>query len=465
AEGAPADPPRAGRTRVPDPADVPLGRAFALVHTALPAPSARMLRLLALAPAGLVDAHLAAALVGCPVPAARATLAELTAFGLLRPAGQAGADGLPDQYRVPGCLEGRIAALLAALERPGEAVLARARMLERVVTRLRACQAVTEQPTGEEREWLAALPAALRFDNRAAAAGWLVTRRPALLAAARTAATDGGLDTLARRLLATLSRVLIAHLSPDQARAELYGLQELALLIADRQRLTRERAAALLSLGDLDAGAGRPRAALDRYRAALEAARGDRGPRQEGVDADDVRRALESVADTYAELGEWQRAADWYGRALPMSQARGDLAGVGRLHGRVGAALAHTGQWGEALRAWRAAAAAHRRHGDVPAQARALAEVARAQERVGRPEEALRTGSDALRLAEHGADLRLRAELRLRLADCADRLGRADAAAAHRAAAERLTAEAAAAEERPAATAPTFGTQTPSAND
>ncbi|TDC24390.1 tetratricopeptide repeat protein [Streptomyces sp. 8K308] len=465
----PADGEGEGEDDVADAAEAPLSRAFALAHAALPAHTARMLRLLALAPAGLVDAHTAAALAGCPVPAARATLAELTAFGLLRPAASETGSGGPDQYRVPGCLATRIAALLAALERPGEALLARARMLERIVTRLRACQAVTEPPGSPAREWLAGLPAALRFETPEAAADWFATRRPMLVAAARTAAAGGELDTLARRLFAALSRVLIAQLPPAPARAEVYRLHELALAVAERRRLTRERAAALLSLGDMDADAGRPYAALDRYRAALEVARNEREE-----DADAAGRALESIADTYAELAEWQRAADWYGRALPLSQTRGDLAGTARLHGRVGEALVRTGDWAGALRAWRAAAAAHRRLGDVPAQARALSEVALAQERMGRPDDALRTGSDALRLAERTARRELQAELRLRLADCAEQLGRDEAAAAHRAAAARLRTEGAArADEGPKAPArtltpppaPTLETQTAAAND
>ncbi|CAM5535723.1 tetratricopeptide repeat protein [Streptomyces californicus] len=53
----------------------PLARAFRLVHDSLPQTAARILRLLALAPAGLADAHTASALAGCwsPPPAPRST--------------------------------------------------------------------------------------------------------------------------------------------------------------------------------------------------------------------------------------------------------------------------------------------------------------------------------------------------------------------------------------------------------
>ncbi|WP_326600760.1 tetratricopeptide repeat protein [Streptomyces sp. NBC_01803] len=421
----------------PDTADEPLRRALLLVHGVLPAPAARLLRLLPLAPAGLVDAHTAAALAGCPLGAARDTLADLAAYGLLRPDGSGGSGGSDGErrYLVPGCLDPLLRALLNALEKPSEALLARARMLERTVRLLRACQAVTEPEGSPAREWLAGLPVPLRFGDRADATRWLASRQPALLAASRLAVADGRLDTLARRLVSALSRALIAHHGAEGAAPELYALHELVLDVAERQDLPRERAAALLNLADLDAGTGRLTDALDRYRAALEAARSERDGEQPAVG-----RALESIAGTYGELGDWQRAADWYGRAVALAQSRDDLAAQARLQGRIGAALTHAGQWPEALRAWRAAGAAHRRLGDVSSYARALAETARVHEHAGRAEEALRTGAEALRLAEGTGDRRLQAAFRLRLAECADRLGRTAVAAVHRQAAERLLA-------------------------
>jgi tetratricopeptide (TPR) repeat protein len=428
-------------TRVDD----ALRRAFAMVHAALPAPAARLLRLLVLAPAGLADAHTAAALAGCPVVMARALLADFARLGLLRPTGPAlrrpapgaaEAVGSERQYLVPGCLDPLLRELLRTREKPADALLARARMLERTVRLLRSCQAVTEPYGSSGHEWLAGLPASLRFEDRTTAADWLAARLPALLAAARLAVADGELDTLARRLVAALSRALIAYRGEELAAPELYRLHELVLGVAERQRLPLERATALLNLGDLDARAGRETDALDRYRAALEAARSQHGP----PDPAAVGRALTSLGSTYAELGDWQRAADWYGRALALCQSRDDLDGAARLHGRIGTALGRAANWPEALRAWRAAAAAHRRRGDAHAQAIALAEAARVQEHAGRPDESLRTGHEALRQAERTDDSRLQAALRLLLADAAERLGQPVAAVAHRAAAERLLA-------------------------
>ncbi|MEE1929287.1 tetratricopeptide repeat protein [Streptomyces sp. TRM 70351] len=405
----------------------PLERTFGLVLASLPAPAARLLRLLSLAPAGYVDPALAAGLAGCSVPAARGALQEFVRRGLLHT--------LPgDAYRVPGCLDGLLRAELEARERPGEVQLARARLLERALRQLHACWAVTEPPGSAPRRELAGQPRPLRFETAREAAAWLDSRLPALLAGVRLAVADGELDTLARRFVAALGRALNAHRSPERTAPEQYRLHELVLTVAERRELHRERAAALLNLGDLDAWAGRPRAALERYRTALAAVRADGG----GDVAAGVR-AMDSLGGTYLGLRDWQRAADWYGRALALCQNHGDQEGVARLHGRIGAVHLGAGQWGEALRSWRAAAGAYRRLRDPAAHARALAEVARAQEGAGHLHDALRTCHQARERARKADDARLEAALTLRLADACARVGDAEAAAAHRAAAGRLT--------------------------
>lgn len=269
----------------------PLARAFRLAHEALPPAAARILRLLALAPAGLVDAHTASALAGCSVSAAQTTLDDFVALGLLH---TNGAD--EPQYEVPGCLAPLLRALLEARDRPAEIQLARARMLERTVRLLQSCRAVTEPEGSPARRKLAGLPRSLRFPNPEAAAEWLRIRRPALLASARIAVEDGELDTLARRLVAALVRALAVHQGTEAAAPELYGLHGLVLAVAERRELPRERAAALLNLADLDARTGRTREALARYRAALDAGRAAKDPYATG-------RAMESVGGAYAELG------------------------------------------------------------------------------------------------------------------------------------------------------------------
>ncbi|MCX4397542.1 tetratricopeptide repeat protein [Streptomyces sp. NBC_00053] len=404
----------------------PLARAFRLVHESLPPTAARILRLLALAPAGLADAHTASALAGCSVSAAQTTLDDFVALGLLH---TNGAD--QPQYEVPGCLAPLLRALLEARDRPAEVQLARARMLERTVRLLQSCRAVTEPEGSPARRKLAGLPRSLRFPNPEAAAEWLRIRRPALLASARIAVEDGELDTLARRLVSALVRALAVHRGTEAAAPELYGLHGLVLAVAERRELPRERAAALLNLADLDARTGRTREALARYRAALDAGRAAKDLYATG-------RAMESVGGAYAELGDFQRASDWYGRALAQRLTQGERADEARLYGRLGAVHTYAGRYGEALRNWRAAAAGYRRLGDVPAQARALSEAARVQEYAGRPHESLHTCQEAVEWARRAGDVRLQAALELRLADTLDRLGDPAAAGLHRGLADRL---------------------------
>nr|WP_234016893.1 tetratricopeptide repeat protein [Streptomyces sp. LaPpAH-108] len=407
----------------------PLTRVLRLVHDRLPVASARLLRLLSQAPAGTVDPHTASALAGCSPTRALAVLDDLTAVGLLRRA-----DSPLPEYEVPGCLHPLLRALAEKEDRPAELQLARARVLERDVRLLQSCRAAAETDSTQAREKLRSLPPALRFAGPEAAAQWLTLRRPALLAAARLAVADGGLDTLARRLMSQLVRAMVAHFGTQAAAADLYGIHGLVLDVAERRGLPREQAAALLNLGDLDAQTGRVRDALARYRAALDAGRAANDPYATG-------RAMESVGGAHQELGDHDRAADWFGRALADRLARGERAQAARLYGRIATAHTYAGRYGEALRNWRSAAAGHRKEGDTAAYARALSETARVQEYAGRPEESLRTCREAAEWARRAEDTRLQAALQLRMADTLDRLGDPTAARLHRAAAERILGE------------------------
>ncbi|POX47303.1 hypothetical protein C3489_29860, partial [Streptomyces sp. Ru71] len=407
----------------------PLVRVFKLVYAALPAPAARILRLLSLAPAGPVDPHTASALAGSSVSGARTALDDFVRFGLLR-----AIDSPLPQYEIPGCLHPLLKALTQTQDRPAELQLARARMLERTVRLLQSCRAITETDSPQAREKLLGMPRALRFPSPRAAEEWLRLRRPALLGAARLAVADGELDTLARRLLSQLVRAMVAHFGTQAAAPDLYSVHRLVLDVAERRSLPREQAAALLNLADLDAQTGRTNEALLRYRAALDAGRRANDPYATG-------RAMESVGGAHLELGDYERAADWFGRALTQRLARDERADAARLYGRIATAHTYAGRYGEALRNWRAAAAGYRRCGDVAAYARALSELARVQEYAGRPAESLRTCQEAVEWARRAEDVRLQAALHLRIADTFEHLGDAVTAGVHRGTAERMLAE------------------------
>ncbi|MFF0009300.1 tetratricopeptide repeat protein [Streptomyces tibetensis] len=416
----------AKQLRADDSEGTALTRVLRFAHAALTTTAARMLRLLALAPAGLVDPQTASALVGCSVDSARSTLEDFVALGFLHPV-----DSPLPQYEVPGCLHPQLRILAEHHERPADLQLARARMLERTVRLLQACRAITETDSPQARQKLLDMPRALRFPTPRAAADWLRLTRPALLASARLAVADGELDTLARRLMSQLVRAMAAHIGTRAAAPDLYEIHGMVLDVAERRNLPRERAAALLNLGDLDARTGRTTDALTRYRAALDAGREVNDPYATG-------RAMESVGGAHQELGDFDRAADWFGRALVERLARGERAEAARLYGRIAAAHTLAGRYGEALRNWRAAIAGHRKNGDVAAQARALGELARVQEYAGRPEESLRTCREAVEWARRAEDPRLQAALHLRVADALERLGDPASAGLHRGAAEGL---------------------------
>jgi len=409
------------------PCEEPLERAFRLVAGSLDERygrrAARLLPLLALAPAGEVDAPAASALAGCSVATAQRLLEEFAVLGLLR------RSAAQDCFTVPGCLHPLLRAELAQRRGAGhadEVRLARARLLERLVRRLRACHAAAEPPGSGARRQQDSLPRPLRFETPGAARAWLEERRTAVLAAARDAIDGDGegegdedgdgagvLGPLARRLVSALARAFDVHRTPEEAAPELYRLHTLVLSAAERAGLRREEATALLNLGDLDARSGRRHRALDRYRSALRAARA--AAPAPGCEPPPVGRALESLGGTYEELGDWARAADWYARALALHEGDSAAAvgtGAYRLHGRLGAVHARAGRTAEAQREWRAAAYGFRRLGEHRAYARALAELARVQESAGREREAARSGRLALEAARRAGDEELAARLR-----------------------------------------------------
>ena len=160
-----------------------LARVFQHAYASLPAPAARILRLLSLAPDGHVDPHNASALAGCSVSAARTTLDDFVALGRLH-----AVDSQLPQYEVPGCLYPLLNALTDTHDRPAELQLARARMLERTVRLLQSCRAVTETDSSPE-------PGEARGGCRApcaspvpgAAEDWLRVRRARALPASAAA--------------------------------------------------------------------------------------------------------------------------------------------------------------------------------------------------------------------------------------------------------------------------------------
>ncbi|MEV6978416.1 AAA family ATPase [Kitasatospora sp. NPDC093806] len=335
---------------VPVPDNDPLIGAFTLAYAALPAPQARMLRALTLAPAQCADPRTASALVGCPAPEAAATLAALAERELLAEEPPA-ADGTV-RYRVPGRLYPRLVRLRGREDRPAEIELARARLLERMVRLTESARALLDPADTAGPD---PLPGPLRLTSAAHARQWLLGERDLLLGAVADAIGQGDLDGSAGRLVTALLRAL--PLTGAAAPADLHQLHELVLTVAERHGRPRRASAALLNLGDLQAAAGHWEQAVGHYRAALEHAR--------SVDDEALcARALEGAAGCHRALGDAVRAADWYGRALGVRQSMGDRAAEARLLARVAEAHAAQRRFEEAEREYRASLAVLRRLGD-----------------------------------------------------------------------------------------------------
>lgn len=363
----PADP---ARETVPVVEGDPLRGAFELAYRRLPAARSRLLRLCTLAPGQLVDLRTASALAGCPAPEAGAGLAALAELELLEREPDA-ADGT-ERYRVPGRLHGRLVELRGEADRPSEVELARARLLERLVRLVDSARLLLDPAAGSNPD---PLPGPLRLRTAAHAEGWLRGERELLLAAVADAVGQGDLDGSAGRLVTALLRAL--PLTGEAAPADLHALHESVLKVAERQGAPRRAAAALLNLGDLQAAAGRWEQAGERYRRAVELARG-------AGDEAGCARALEGVGHGHRALGDPLRAADAYGRALVLRQALGDRPAEARLLVRLAEAHAGLRRFEEALREYRSAAAVLRRIGDGRGEQEVAALAARLQRHLGR---------------------------------------------------------------------------------
>ena len=369
-------------------------------------PAARMLRLLALAPAGLVDAHIASALAGCSVTAPAPTLDDFVALGLLRAGGPA-ASAVPGArlprtrcsrpcwrprtgrprcgWPGPGCWSGPCGCCSPAGRSP------------------------SRRPRGA-RASSAGMPRALRFPTARAAADWLTLRLPALLAAARLAVADGELDTLARRLVSPPWCGPWRHRGPRRRRPSCTGCTAWSSTSPSAAELPREKAAALLNLADLDA-ADRP------HRARRWPATGRRWtPAGRRTTRTPTGRAMESAGrhlpgarrtPTGPPTGTAGRSPCGWPGASARTQAR--------LHGRLGAV--HT--YARPLRRGAARVAGRggrRTAGSATGRPGAGAERGGPGPGVRRtPGGALRTCREALDWARQAGDVRLEAALQLRL--------------------------------------------------
>jgi transcriptional regulator with XRE-family HTH domain/tetratricopeptide (TPR) repeat protein len=232
--------------------------ALDLSYRQLARPERRAFRLLGLHPGGDLDAHGAAALIGCSPGEAEGLIGGLLDAHLIQ-------EPTPGRYRFHD--------LVRAYAAAGEPEPDRAEALTRLLDHCcRTASAAMDLLHPYERERRppahptdAPTPA---LPDEAAARAWLDAELANLLAAAHLAA-DRNRPGHLRHLSTTLHR----HLRTLQRHADAAALHERALTLARARGERRGEAEALLCTGHVERLVGRSDRAVGRYRAALAAAR------------------------------------------------------------------------------------------------------------------------------------------------------------------------------------------------
>ncbi|MGX9891149.1 tetratricopeptide repeat protein [Streptomyces sp. NPDC002276] len=386
-------------------AAVGLRPVFEAAYRQLPPEQARLLRLLALAPAAEVGGETAAAMADLSVDPTFDLLEELASAHLVTPVpGEADLRWrLHDLVRSFGV---RVVKGDAGLWEEGEA--ARGRVLEFYLPWAEAAD--------DRLRWLPGMPEPERFADRAKALAWLDSERAALVAAVQWAKEERYAD-MAVWLSQCLGEYLTWRRSFDD-KITVCGAAQEAAHRAGRQV---DEAVAWDDLGNALREAGRAEEAIDAHTHArdLFQAIGNRsregltwnnlgnalreaGRTQEAIDAHTrVRDLFQTVRDRLHEamawdnlgvtLGEAGRAGesiDAHICARDLYQAVGDRHGEARAWNNLGATLRDTGRVKEAVEAYQKALEGYREFEDWYGTGRTLFNLALSHQDAARPAEA-----------------------------------------------------------------------------
>ncbi|MEJ3744414.1 tetratricopeptide repeat protein [Actinomycetes bacterium KLBMP 9797] len=353
---------------------------FSWSYRALPAPAARMFRLLGRHPGPDIGVAGAASLTAATPAAARASLVELTRASLLT-------EYAPGRFTCHDLLR-EYAAELAHGD--GDAA---ARVVDHYA-RTGYDAGTLVDPTWEF-DPPAGLAPGVRpevFADRGEALAWFTVEYPVLLAAVRFAAGHG-FDDRAYELTAALGRYqelrahwqdwadnLITVLAPaerlgDRARqARLHRDLISTYAWSGRHETSVAHAgqaiALFQALGD-DPGQARCHRnlcltyeRLGQYRQALEHARASRDLLRGSEDRAGVAYAYNSVGWYHALVGEFPAALTNCRQAIPLLQECGDRVGEGTTWDSLGYAHHHLGEYREAVACYERALALFREYGD-----------------------------------------------------------------------------------------------------
>jgi len=377
--------------------------AFDLSHAALPADAQRLFRLLSLVPGSDVGADAVAALAGTEPARAAAVLDRLAGAHLVE-------HHTPGRYRFHDLLRRYAAERAERLETPADrdralrrlygwylgAVDGAARLLYPHMLRLPVPDA----------------PVAVGPAEVGEASNWLDAERGNLVAAVRHAA-----DTGPRPMAWLLADALRGYFWMCMRRVEWLATAEAGLAAAEADGEPRARAAARLSLADLNFRQGHYRQAVRHYTAALLLAR------QAGW-AEAQAAVLGNLGCVYWQSGRLADAAARFERGLALSRRIGQPAGeavafgnLGLVHWEMGHLAQAADHYGEALRRYR-------RIGSRYGEAINLANLGQVQRARGRAAEAADLLGRSLPLQREAGNRGGEAETRSRLALAHGDLGR-----------------------------------------
>jgi tetratricopeptide (TPR) repeat protein len=304
--------------------------ALSISYQHLPLEQQRLLRLAALHPAQDFDAYAAAALTGTDLPTAQLSLDHLRRDHLLL-------NTTPGRYTFHDLVRAYATIRAHDEDPPPERHAALTRLFDHYVATAAAAMNVLYPAEGHRRPTIppAATPAPDLLDPDAAV-GWLDTERPNLVAVAAHTATHGwprhtvGLAGTVSRYLrgGHYTDALAVHGHAHQAARDYGDL--------------KGQAVALNDIGVAHLRQGRPEAAADLFRQALDLFRQVPDPAgQAGV--------LFNLGGLAERSGRYPEAVDYLRQSLMLDREAGDRTGEALTLGGLGVALERAGRLTEAL--------------------------------------------------------------------------------------------------------------------
>ncbi|MFJ8057287.1 ATP-binding protein [Streptomyces sp. NPDC096142] len=350
-------------------ADVDLRSVFHGSYALLPAPAARLFRLLGCHPGPEIDATACAGLVGDTEPPV-ALLDVLTAAHLVR-------QHTPGRYTLHDLLRLYAVELLDrgapqerrdATERLLRHCLDTARLADHHLEPWRPAPGGTPERTGAQ-PWI---------DDHASATDWFESELSTLQALIAQAAASPGLESYAWRLADSCA----VHLRRSGRRAQRAAVHALARDAAARAGHRAAHATATRRLADALSRLGRTGEALDLLYSTLRACHGLGDP--EGV-----REARLSLVRVHTSCGEPRRAMPHARLALALAERTGDPVALADGLTSVAQQWERLGEHAVALDHARRALDLYTRLGHLDGQAGILIGMGRAEQGLGRPAAAI----------------------------------------------------------------------------